>query len=273
MAKPVLCWTVLWWSSCVPNILTYHFIFCLDKPGKICLDILIIVMPPPNGLEAYMFLSCPYFCQSGTFFPHAITKEPLDGISKNCRTAISTLKWRAELFFRGRGIQDGCLRVRFLWNIHWSFSLDWIEILTSINFFVTEVTLKKGKVLKIVKNYRKLPKTAKNNLHWSINLYWIEILTSFFLLDSRTYHKTLEIAENCWKLQKTARNCRKQSEKAITLYWIEILTSIFCWFPELHSKHQRLPQIAKNFQKLPKTARNHWKRPNISGNYHNFVME
>ena len=45
-----------------------------------------IIMPPPNGLEAYMFLSCPSICPSVCLSVHhifsaAITKESLDGFS------------------------------------------------------------------------------------------------------------------------------------------------------------------------------------------------
>ena len=50
-----------------------------------------VIMPLPDGLEAYMFLSCPFVCPSVAFFPDAITNEPLDGLSLNCRI-ISTLK-------------------------------------------------------------------------------------------------------------------------------------------------------------------------------------
>ena len=69
------------------------------------------IMPPPNGLEAYMFHACPFVCPSVCLsvrlwhFSVAITNEPLDGSSWNCNI-FYTLKWRAELFFQGRAIQD-----------------------------------------------------------------------------------------------------------------------------------------------------------------------
>ena len=175
-------------------------------------------MPPPNGLKG-IYIShlsvSPSVCLSVCdVFSVAITNEPLDGSSWNCRNIFFTLKWRAELYFQGRAIQDGRLCTTFIRNLYGSITLYWIEILTSIFFyFVPEVTPKQKKVPKIAENYRKLSKMARNPLHQSITLYWIEIFIrffSFFFLkwspNRRRYLKLPKITkftENCWKQPKT----------------------------------------------------------------------
>ena len=54
-------------------------------PGIVSLELNIIIMPPPNGLEAYMFSPCPpvrpSVCPYATFFSAAITKEPISGLT------------------------------------------------------------------------------------------------------------------------------------------------------------------------------------------------
>ena len=132
-------------------------------------------MPSPNGLEAYMFrLVCPSVRlsvntsvrPSVTFFSPAITKEPLARLIWNWGTLLRTSKWRAELFFRGREIQDGWLSTTFLWNLYWSITLYWTEILTSIFFLIFQKLPQKccyyRKRPEITENGRKLPKTVGN---------------------------------------------------------------------------------------------------------------
>jgi len=57
---------------------------------------------------------------SVTFLPASITDEPLDGISWNYSIILSTSKWNAELFFRGRPIQDGRLTAIYGRNLSWA---------------------------------------------------------------------------------------------------------------------------------------------------------
>ena len=65
---------------------------------------------------------CPY----ATFFSAAITKKPIAGLSWNWGNIFSTQKWRAELFFQHRGIQDGRLSTTYVWNLYMSVSLYWV---------------------------------------------------------------------------------------------------------------------------------------------------
>ena len=99
------------------------------------------------------------------------------------------------------------------------------------------------KLLKITRNYRKLPKMAKNHLYWTITLYSIEILISIYFLlyfwsDPKKL-KVLWIAANYRKLSKTAKHNLYWS---ITLYLIEILTSIlFKLYPWSDSHKMKVP--------------------------------
>jgi len=135
-------------------------------------------MPPPNGLEAYMFLSCPSVRLSvRDVFSAAITIEPLDGISWNCSIILNTSKWKAELFFRGRRIQDGRLTTIYGRNLLWAITRYWIEILTS-NFVRWYLKLKSYDVLSRSFNSRwptdhhiwSKPILGHNSvLHWDID--------------------------------------------------------------------------------------------------------
>ena len=162
-------------------------------------------MPPPNGLEANMFSSCPSVSPSvSDVFSPAITTEPLTRMIWNYSIILSTSKWKAELFFLGRVIQDGCLSATFIRNLYGSITLYWNKILISIFYYIPDVTPKQMKVLKIAKNYRKLTEIADNgqkHLYWSISLYWIEILISiFYYIPEVTpkLKKEQKITGNCW---------------------------------------------------------------------------
>jgi len=98
------------------------------------------IMPLPNGLEAYMFLSCPSVCLS-VRLSAAITNELPKGLTWNCSIMLSTSKWTAELFFQGRPIQDGRLTAIYGRNVFWAITPYWIEILTS-NFVCRYLKLK-----------------------------------------------------------------------------------------------------------------------------------
>jgi len=119
------------------------------------------IMPPPNGQEAYMFLSCPSvrpsfcpsFCPSVTFFSPAITNEPLERLSWNCSIILSTSKWTAELFFRLHLIQYGWLTTIYGWNLFWAITRYWIEILTS-NFVHWHLKIKFYDFLSMSSNSR-----------------------------------------------------------------------------------------------------------------------
>ena len=120
---------------------------------------------------------CPY----ATFFSARITIKQMAGLTWNCRNILSTSKKRAELFFPGCGIQDSRLSSMFIWNIYWSITLYWIEILTSI-FFVwfqklPENILSYQKTPKTAENCRKRPEFAKKQPEIATTLYWIKILT------------------------------------------------------------------------------------------------
>ena len=174
-------------------------------------------MPLPNRLEAYMFPSCPSVCPSvcryvrDIFYP-AITNEPFDAATWNCRNIFSISKWKAELFFRSRGSQDGRLSAMFIRNLYWFITLYWIEILTLIflGFPILPQNIRIcQKLLKAVQNGWKWPELAKNG--HNIVLDWDNVF-KLLLLDSRTYHKTSEVARNCLKWPRIAVNCQKRPD-------------------------------------------------------------
>jgi len=74
-------------------------------------------------------------------FSPAITNEPLERLSWNYSVVLSTSKWTAELFFRGRLIQDGRLTAKYGRNLPWAITQYWIEILTS-NFVCLHLKIK-----------------------------------------------------------------------------------------------------------------------------------
>ena len=146
-------------------------------------------MPPPNGLETYMFLACPSICPSVRLpvcdvFSVAITNEPLDGSSWNCRNIFYTLKMKGWVVFLkscdprwppewklpeiAKNGQKNPLLVH-------NFVLD-CNIDLSLFYYIPEVIPKKLKVQKIVANYRKSLEIAKNSNK-------LPILVQNFVLD------------------------------------------------------------------------------------------
>ena len=119
-----------------------------------------IIMPLPNK-----FLAClsvrPSVCD---VFSLVITKEPLVGLSWNCRYILSTSKLRAELFFQGCGIQDGRLSTTYTYKyvkpiLVYIFVLNW-DIDFKVFHFYPEV------ITKVTENYQKLPKITRNCRTW-----------------------------------------------------------------------------------------------------------
>jgi len=136
-------WLIFKIKACKCIRILSSFIWCSH------IMLIQIIMHPPSGVEAYMFLSCPSIrlsvllsvCPSVTFFSPAITNEPLEGLSWNCSIILSTSKWKAELFFQGRPIQDGRLMTIYGRNLFWAITRYWIEILTS-NFVCWNLKIK-----------------------------------------------------------------------------------------------------------------------------------
>ena len=124
-----------------------------------------LIMPPPNGLEAYMFFVqsvCPSISVSLTFFFVTITNDSLDGFSGYCRDIIS-IPWKdADKLSKScdprwlpeRNVNTKSKRVHH-------FVLDWA---IDFKFFCwpLEVTTQHMKLLEIAENGRKLLKTARN---------------------------------------------------------------------------------------------------------------
>ena len=141
-------------------------------------------MPPPNRLEAYMFLSCVFVrlsvWPSVTFFSDAITNEP--------QLYIQYLKMKGWVLF----LKSQNSRWPPELNIYTepilvhNFVLDWdIFLLFSRSQpKKSEVTGNGRKWPQIARDWRKWPDIAKNswkNLYMVITLYWIEILTLYFV--------------------------------------------------------------------------------------------